>query len=270
MGTHVATDRPARTASREQPELIQLMLLQDDDGVRRVLAAGADPNVRWDSDAPAICLAARLPSDAPLKLLIAHGAVVNVPSGTLAPTVTAITGGRPEKLRILLDAKADPNAVYDGRPLLCWAAQNCEPAMIELLLARGARLDAATEDGKQALHLAVLQPNAGATIAALLRAGADPNFPSQYDGTPLELAALRGRVQAVKALLEAGARVPPQLLDSDLWERNVREQTSTGKRDAILAVQRIINATVLAQTLGSAMGGDSAHTAGRANDPSPL
>lgn len=246
------------------------MLKGDYEGVNRLLAAGSDPDVLGESATPAICWAARLQSNEPLHLLIAYGAAVNAPSDSLPPAVPAITHGSPDKLRILLDAGADPNAVYDGMPLLCWAAKGCEPAMIELLLARGADINAATEDGNQALHLAVRQPNAGATIAALLRAGVDVDARSQYDGTPLELAARYGRVQTVKALLEAGARVPQQLLDDEFWERTARQQTSADKRDNVLAIQRLVNATALARKLDSAMGDDSTPTPRRSNDPSPL
>jgi len=57
----------------------------------------------------------------------------------------AIGGGEAEHLeiaRLLLDAGADPNAHKRGQTALHWAARGGQIEMAELLLARGARLDA--------------------------------------------------------------------------------------------------------------------------------
>ena len=105
-------------------------------------------------------------------------------------------------LKILLDLGADPNAVAtDGATPLHWAAGRGDGASIELLLAAGW----------------TLSPTAPATCAAsggfvdsiklLLARGAevDARARGHYGKTPLFNAAEEGKLEGVRALLDAGA-----------------------------------------------------------------
>jgi ankyrin repeat protein len=81
------------------------------------------------------------------------------------------------------------------------------PAMVELLLARGARVEARNAFGNTPLHLAVGDRRA---VELLLAAGADARARNLFDQTPLDYS-LRGGTSAynlriVSLLIKAGAR----------------------------------------------------------------
>ncbi len=93
---------------------------------------------------------------------------------------------------------------------LCWAARNDRADALDLLVARGADLEADVYRGT-ALAWAAAQGRTAA-VARLLALGADPSGagtfggPSHGDGvTPLHLAAQDGHVAVVELLLAAGA-----------------------------------------------------------------
>jgi len=91
-------------------------------------------------------------------------------------------------------------------------------AEVKLLLAEGRDPNARGVGGWAPLHRAAFPGHAN-IVAPLVAAGADPNLPgrslSDTDGdTPLHIAAAQGRLEMVKALLDAGAR---ELGDSAGW-----------------------------------------------------
>src|SRR5215510_8526739 len=57
------------------------------------------------------------------------------------PLYLAARGGFPEIVQLLLDAKADPNAVVSGRTALHAAAGNGSKKVINQLLVAGAKID---------------------------------------------------------------------------------------------------------------------------------
>jgi uncharacterized protein len=97
---------------------------------------------------------------------------------------------------------ADP----DGATALHWAAHWDDVAAVELLLARGARAEAASALRITPLMLACM--NGNAPIAQrLLQAGANPNAASAGGETALMMAARTGNTAIVRALVAAGANV---------------------------------------------------------------
>lgn len=112
----------------------------DLDIVRALLDAGADPNVGKDE----------------LPLQVAIG---------------ASRGAGLEPVRMLLAARADPNARSSfGEPVFFTAAgADQDPALMQLLLDRGADLHATTDTGKTALSVCAMTRNWKAALLLLQR-----------------------------------------------------------------------------------------------------
>lgn len=162
-----------RATDFEYPEHIALLL-----------AAGADPNFRinWDGQRTHL-----------------HKAVY------LDRSV--------EIVRMLIDAGSDVNAIDEsGISVLRCAVRNGNAPVVALLRSRGAREDGVNEadarrGGPITLCLAAMRDDV-ATIDRLLDGGADVNAPAAPDQTPpLHWAAWRGRLNAVRRLVERGADI---------------------------------------------------------------
>ena len=92
----------------------------------------------------------------------------------------------------------------DGATALHWAAQNDDPALADLLIRRGAKVDTVNDLGVTPLWVAASNSSA-AMVQRLLDAHADPNIAPPTNGSPLMVAARSGNADAVKALLAHGA-----------------------------------------------------------------
>src|SRR5262245_6297935 len=109
-------------------------------------------------------------------------------------------------VKLLLEHSADVNAVNpEGATPLMRGAGEFEK--VELLLARGAKVDAKSKLGRTALLVAAATPGNVKTVKLLLASGANVNDQDQYGDTCLTSAAKRGDAEMVKVLLEAGANV---------------------------------------------------------------
>lgn len=117
--------------------------------------------------------------------------------------------GEVDALTAHLDA--DPSLVtarrHDGWPLLHLAGFYGYPAVVDLLLARGAPLDArsANRMANTALHAALAISGDARVVSRLVAAGADVTARGGGGYTPLHLAAARGNGEAVALLLGRGA-----------------------------------------------------------------
>ena len=178
------------------------------------------------------------------RFLLARGADVDAgrDRGTLqhpaglseTPISIAIGKGRREMTELLLEHDADVTAGSDAKPLdravakqdkelaarliklgadvnaksgtwvsppIHWPARQGHPEMVAWLLERGADPNATDRDGKTALHFAAEAGDVEA-ISALLKAGAKLEVGGV---TPLHLAASNGKLDAVRRLLDGGA-----------------------------------------------------------------
>lgn len=159
----------------------------DIENVRLYLEAGFDPNRKIES--------------------------VDVESAEFYPVGFAVTGGNTELLRVLLEHGADPNKMtFLNRPVHSAVSH---PEALEILLDHGARVDALSKTGNQALHSAIISPDTtwyvlNESIRILLQDGADPNAEIQNGelagANPLLLCALKGRPRAAQILIEHGAK----------------------------------------------------------------
>jgi len=173
-----------------------------------------------------------------LRLLLAH--TPDVREVAVMALAAPISQNDAEGVRLLLEAGADPDRFVDDNdrsaPVLHEAVQaGCDPALIELLAAHGAELEAAGPDGRTAYALAVSQgrvevadvlrrrgartdvTGADALLSALLRAdraavdrqvarhpGLLGELTDTQRGAGLTRAAETGNVAAIGLMLDLG------------------------------------------------------------------
>ena len=115
------------------------------------------------------------------------------------------------RLKTLLAAGADPNAVHEGAlfgwtPLHAAIGGTQDARIVHILLGAGADPNIAEFGGQTPLHFAVIQ-GYGDIVLLLLAAGADTDIADSEGNTPLALAVEFGRQGIVRILQAAGARL---------------------------------------------------------------
>ncbi|RMY69061.1 hypothetical protein D0863_06704 [Hortaea werneckii] len=147
-----------------------------------------------------------------LATFLSHGADVDWLSGrdAYSPLWCAISAHHIDAARLLLKHGARVSlrsaASDNGLLPLHQAAITSQTAMCELLLERGALVDAPDDEGNTALHYAATSGSAS-TVHALLRAGADVNLKQSQGLTPAHWAAHKGHEEVLLLLLSHGALV---------------------------------------------------------------
>ena len=128
------------------------------------------------------------------------------PAAAQSPLADAAMKGDLEAVRARLAEDADPNAAQgDGMTALHWAAFQDDVEMATVLLEAKPNVRVKTRVGAiTPLNLASRNGSA-AMIDTLAAAGADVNYPTATGATPLMMAAVAGRVDAVRRLIEQGA-----------------------------------------------------------------
>lgn len=134
-------------------------------------------------------------------------------TGGATPLMYAVLYGDADAVRLLLDAKADPNARNEaGATALMWAVDDLEKT--RLLLKAGADVDARSDDGRTPLLSATGRPGCGDVVKLLLDHVAEPSATASatahsYRGptTPLRQAADLGDHAVVRLLIENRAEV---------------------------------------------------------------
>ncbi|CAG0904238.1 unnamed protein product [Cyprideis torosa] len=137
--------------------------------VELLLAHGADPNITNREEETSPLHQAKSAETA--ELLIANGAVVNAKDGDGdTPLVLATENNRHSVVEVLLANRADPNIAnrYGTSPL--HRAKSAETA--ELLIAKGAEVNAMDEDGDTPLFAAT-ENNRHSVVEVLLANGAE-------------------------------------------------------------------------------------------------
>lgn len=160
-----------------------------------LLAAGAEVNVRDARGNTPLhrCLSAEV-----CRLLIAAGADVKARSNSGATPLHGCYDA--EIAKQLIAAGADANALDHGgsTPL-----HECnDSGLCKVLLEAGAKVDARDECGHTPLHLV----DDADTVQLLIAAGADINATNNYGASVLYSASVRGAGDAVRILLEKGAK----------------------------------------------------------------
>jgi ankyrin repeat protein len=172
--------------------------------VKRMLAAGADPNMVDRNGDPMIVIAARANSIAAMDMLL--GAKVNVNArtkhGDTALMVAALSG------RLDLAKKLRANGAEVRQPgwnALIYAAAGGQDEMVRYLLAEGGDINAVAANGMTALMMAAHEAKAS-TVDLLLARGADVNLRNQDGKSALDMARRTNEKAMVERLQRAGAR----------------------------------------------------------------
>lgn len=161
--------------------------------VKFLVEHGANANAATKTGRTAAFVAAMsAPSAEIVRYLVSHGADLKAKDGFGNTMLTAAAvGDDVETVRMALDAGVDPNAVGATRvsPLV-YAAYNGNPAVVSLLLSKGANA------------------NAAANTPIMFPADAPKSGPIALSAiTPLLAGTASGSLPVVKALLDAGANV---------------------------------------------------------------
>jgi ankyrin repeat protein len=192
------------------------------EAARLLLAHGADVNAKETKGGQtALMWAAANREPAIVTLLLDRGADARARSKRgFTPLLFAAQQGDVESGRLLLQAGADVNdrSGNDRKTPLIVAAASGGKEFSALLLDKGADPDLADEGGFTALHYAALDEKGADIVGTLLTHGAHANPRTTRDSreyvyagvnltgaTPLFLAASRGHVETVRALLAGGA-----------------------------------------------------------------
>jgi ankyrin repeat protein len=200
----------------------------------RLIKAGADVKAMNSYGVNALHLAADTANTELIRLLLKAGADPESPNpdGETALHVVA-RSGNVEAAKLLLNAGAKVDAVeqFGGQTPLMWAAARRHPKMVELLLSKGADVNArsavrdyrrvATAESRAAPRerggftplMYAARHNCRECVEVLLKYKADVNLPDPSFVVPLSIAMMNSNWDIAKRLVEAGA-------DVNQWDMN--------------------------------------------------
>ena len=214
----------------DSPKAPQLALL-----VKRALKPGMNPPpaTKPSEAAPAIVLAARSADPVAMKAALAAGGGTEAPERMSQRTALhfACESGNMEIVKMLLDAKANPNAQdRTGKTPVTVAAERGKTDVLKALLAVGGDVNARDQvQGSPLLWASGLGTTE--TVLILLNANANPNIQDVNGMTPLMWAAGVGKPETVTLLLAKGADA--KAIDRLTGESALMRALRTGKTETV-------------------------------------
>ena len=228
---------PVRTAKREDPNkrdadgttALQWAVYKGDVAeVKRLLRLGANPKLANNYGASPMSLAAEVANTEILKVLIEAGIDPDSanPEGMTALHAVSRTGNV-EAAQVLLKAgaKVDAKEKWGGQTALMWASARRHPEMMELLISKGADINAKSIDRNYQRHiqaegrpksldsggltplLYAVRENCMACVDVRLKHKADIDLPDPDGVSPLLVAIMNANWDIAKKLIDVGADV---------------------------------------------------------------
>jgi ankyrin repeat protein len=195
---------PATSAQPAPDDFVVAVVNDRVQELKRMLAAGADPDMLDNNGDPVLVIAVRAGNGASVDVLLATRLNVNARTkfGDTAMMIAALSG-RLDLVKKLRARGAEINAT--GWTPLIYAATAGRDDVVRYLLAEGADINAASPNGTTALMMAAREGK-GSTVELLVARGADVSRRNQSGTSALDLAR-RGKEPAmVERLQRAGAR----------------------------------------------------------------
>ena len=192
--------------------------------VRALLEDGLDPNGAQADGMTALHWAAHRDNLETAELLLEFGADPDAQNRYgVTPLYLACVNGNGAMVGLLVTAGANPNGVQrGGETVLMTAARTGNVDAVRVLLDHGAEVGAReTVGGQTALMWAAAEGHAG-VVRLLIKSGASVEARLASGFTPLLFAVREGRIEAMQALLEAGA-------DANDWIRPPANTLSTAR-----------------------------------------
>ena len=195
---------------------------------KRLLRAGANVSLANHYGATPMSLAAEVGHTEMLKVLLEGGANVESPNADGQTALLAVARtGNVAAAQLLLDngAKVDAKEKWGGQTPLMWASARRHPKMMELLIAKGADVNAASINRDYQRHvtaegrpknldsggltplLYAARENCMACAEVLLKNKADIDLPDPDGVSPLLVAIMNANWDLARQLILAGADV---------------------------------------------------------------
>ena len=187
----------------DKVDFFRAVNVDDDRTVRALLARGFDPNTLDQQGQAGLILAMRDDSPKVAAALLAHPGIridATNASDETAVMMSALRGDL-AATRLLLQRGAAANRA--GWTPLHYAASGPEPAVVQLLLDRGASVDAASSNGTTPLMMAARYGAYGAVEVLLVR-GANASLRNERGLSAADFARLAGRDALAKRLQSGG------------------------------------------------------------------
>ena len=201
FGLVVTACLPAQAQDAEN-ELIRAVLQDSAAAVRRLLAAGADPNAKNSKDQPALTLAVQEGALQAADALLADARLQPEQrnANDESPLMMAALKGQLDMVRRLIALGAHVNK--PGWAALHYAATGGHLSILDLLLEEHAFIDAQSPNGTTPLMMAAMYGTPEA-VKLLIQAGADINMRNDKNMTALDFARAAERQNAVELLVQA-------------------------------------------------------------------
>lgn len=199
---------PVASRAGAYEDFFRAVVLDNAHGVGQLLARGFDANARDEKGQPALLLAMREGSFKVAELLMQQpGIDVNALNFTRENALMmAALQGHVAWVRKLLDTGAQLEK--PSYTPLHYAATGPESAAVQVLLDRGAQIDARATNGNTPLMMAA-RYGSEASVTLLLERGADIHLRNDRDQTAVDFARTAGRDLLAKLLEKRLAKSAP-------------------------------------------------------------